>query len=240
MTAVGVSNVSGSVFGVSAFQPIQDRSSFQSTLFNRLETELTLSQPEFFPDLDLDQVVASITARRDEYELQRFFHALLRDPEIIKYRQGVFQRLRKSESARFGARVLGKDAHGARPCRAFGEALLQIPKRRMVLAGHPCLTTISFTLRANCGLLTKACEDPNPACYHDLLPDTRGQPVTFRILVSQSLWQPEEPSLSFGCAQRPSQVLSCSSRVCQFCIDGGVTCLGHQKSDSETTSQLGV
>jgi DNA mismatch repair protein MutS len=75
------------------FQASQDCSAFESILFDRLHVELSPAPPEFFPDLNLDQVVASITARRDEYELQPFFYTLLLSTEIIQYRQEVFHLL---------------------------------------------------------------------------------------------------------------------------------------------------
>src|SRR5581483_6965596 len=75
------------------FQETEDHSAFQSILFNCLQIELSPAAPEFFPDLNLDQVVASITARRDEYELQPFFHTLLPNPGIVQYRQEVFRDL---------------------------------------------------------------------------------------------------------------------------------------------------
>lgn len=74
-------------------QAIEDHSEFQSILFDCLQVELSSVPPEFFPDLNLDQVVAAITARRDEYELQALFQTLLPNPEIIRYRQGVFRDL---------------------------------------------------------------------------------------------------------------------------------------------------
>jgi len=49
--------------------------------------------PEFFSDLNLDQIVESITAGRDEYNLKPFFHTPLRRVESINYRYDVFRDL---------------------------------------------------------------------------------------------------------------------------------------------------
>ena len=49
--------------------------------------------PDFFGDLNLDQVVASVTATRDDYHLQPFFHAPLREVEAIIHRHEAYRDL---------------------------------------------------------------------------------------------------------------------------------------------------
>ena len=49
--------------------------------------------PDFFVNLNLDQVVAAIAARRDEYNLQPFFHTPPAGQETVHYRHEVMQDL---------------------------------------------------------------------------------------------------------------------------------------------------
>lgn len=67
---------------------------FQSILFDKdtFPKEKT-EQPEFFPDLNLDQLIEAITARKRDYNLKPFFHCPLRDAETIAYRQAVMRDL---------------------------------------------------------------------------------------------------------------------------------------------------
>jgi len=66
---------------------------FESILFKRLEDGInkdTEDQPDFFPDLNLDQVVKAITAsRQEEYNIKPFFHIPLHDIDAITYRQEI-------------------------------------------------------------------------------------------------------------------------------------------------------
>lgn len=55
------------------------------------------AQPEFFPDLRLDQVVAAVTSGRDEYNLKPFFHAPLDSTAAVAYRHAVFRDLRDAK-----------------------------------------------------------------------------------------------------------------------------------------------
>lgn len=66
---------------------------FSSILFDgsNIGTDIdNQREPEFFGDLNLDQIVASITAGRDEYNLKPFFYTLLGNVDMIRYRQGIF------------------------------------------------------------------------------------------------------------------------------------------------------
>jgi DNA mismatch repair protein MutS len=75
-------------------------SHFQSVLFEKpseggdVESR---AQPDFFVDLNLDQVVASMTAGREEYELEPFFHAPLHDVAAVRYRHEVLRDLEKPD-----------------------------------------------------------------------------------------------------------------------------------------------
>jgi DNA mismatch repair ATPase MutS len=67
---------------------------FRSILFDEAETFTDLDarqMPEFYLDLNLDQVVESITARREEYNLKPFFYTPLSHIETINYRQEILR-----------------------------------------------------------------------------------------------------------------------------------------------------
>jgi DNA mismatch repair protein MutS len=70
--------------------------SFYSILFATPEDRVgddALEAPAFFADLNCDQVVAAITAGKDEYNLKPFFHACLHRADAIAYRHEVMQDL---------------------------------------------------------------------------------------------------------------------------------------------------
>lgn len=77
--------------------------------------------PEFFTDLNLDQIVASVTAGCDEYNLKPFFYTPLSRVETINYRHEVFRDLDNSE-------LLGHIGSFAEKLRAMRAHLLQADK----------------------------------------------------------------------------------------------------------------
>lgn len=54
-------------------------------------------QPACFVDLNLDQVIAAIVAKRDEKVLRPIFYSTYRNAEIIRYRQDIFADLERPE-----------------------------------------------------------------------------------------------------------------------------------------------
>src|SRR6266545_6071226 len=54
-----------------------------------------LEEPDFFADLNLDQVLESMTAGRKQYELKPFFYAPLHDAAAVRYRHEVLRDLEK-------------------------------------------------------------------------------------------------------------------------------------------------
>jgi len=62
---------------------------FHSILFAGGGDDRT-GEPDFFADLRLDQVVASLTAGREEYDLAGYFYLPLHEVEAVHYRHHVF------------------------------------------------------------------------------------------------------------------------------------------------------
>jgi len=79
--------------------------------------------PEFFTDLNLDQVVASFTAGREEYNLKPFFHTPLSRVEAIHYRHDILRDLENQE-------LFGHIKSFAQKMRAMRGHLAQADKLR--------------------------------------------------------------------------------------------------------------
>jgi DNA mismatch repair ATPase MutS len=65
---------------------------FCSILFDKNKDIIkkeTLKEPDFFIDLNLDQIINTITEDYEEYGLKPFFYNILDDIDLIKYRQEV-------------------------------------------------------------------------------------------------------------------------------------------------------
>jgi DNA mismatch repair protein MutS len=70
--------------------------SFHSILFERTEdgtNKETSEAPDFFVDLNLDQIIEAVTAGKQEYNLTPFFYTSLTDIDAIRYRHEVMQDL---------------------------------------------------------------------------------------------------------------------------------------------------
>lgn len=69
---------------------------FRSILFESIEDSLireTLEAPVFFVDLNLDQIIDTITFTKQEYNLKPFFYTSLNDANAIEYRHEILRDL---------------------------------------------------------------------------------------------------------------------------------------------------
>jgi len=69
---------------------------FHSILFEKNQNDIkkeTLEQPDFFVDLNLDQIIDAITTSKQEYNLTPFFYTPLRDVDTIQYRHEIMRDL---------------------------------------------------------------------------------------------------------------------------------------------------
>ncbi len=81
------------------------------------------TQPESFADLHLDQVLAAILAGREEYGLEAYFYAPLRDVDAVRYRQEVVNDL-EQEAALAAVQVFAERMRESRVCLALATKLL--------------------------------------------------------------------------------------------------------------------
>ncbi|HML37172.1 MAG TPA: DNA mismatch repair protein MutS [Bacillota bacterium] len=70
---------------------------FQSILFSNAGTRISGEEPDYFHDLNLDQVVGAIVEGKQEYDLKPFYHTPLRSAEEVTYRQEVMKDAEKPE-----------------------------------------------------------------------------------------------------------------------------------------------
>ena len=78
--------------------PEASEAPFQSVLFEQPARGAGvdgLQEPDFFADLNLDQVLESMTAGRKQYDLKPFFYAPLHDVATVRYRHEVLRDLEK-------------------------------------------------------------------------------------------------------------------------------------------------
>jgi hypothetical protein len=97
-----------------------------SLLFDRPEDRAGVEEreePPFFTDLNLDQVLASMTVGREEYNLVPFFYAPLSDAASVKYRQEILRDLEKdavlAEISEFAQRMQEMRKHLALAAKLY-------------------------------------------------------------------------------------------------------------------------
>ena len=109
---------------------------FESILFETLEDRAgthTHAMPEFFVDLNLDQIVEAVVKGKEEYDLRPFFWSPLKRVGAIEYRYEVMQELEGQDPARIVG-VLAQQMHTMRGYLARADRLYYpIQKQRWFL-----------------------------------------------------------------------------------------------------------
>jgi len=97
---------------------------FQSILFQRTEeiiSNATLREPDCFIDLNLDQIIGSVTAGKEEYNLKPFFYYPLKDTGSILFRQEIMQDLEQES-------IMGRISEFAAKMKEIRKLLSRIAK----------------------------------------------------------------------------------------------------------------
>jgi DNA mismatch repair protein MutS len=100
--------------------------SFQSILYERLEESIKgqgPAVPDFFVDLNLNQIVDAIIAGREEYGLRPFFLAPLTSVDAIKYRHEIMQEL-EDASLHDAIQSFAQMMREMRQCRGRSDRIL--------------------------------------------------------------------------------------------------------------------
>jgi len=127
----------------------EEAPAFESILFAKpgdCINQETTETPDFFRDLNLDQIVEGITLGKAGYDLKRFFYTPLRDIDAIAYRYEVFHDLEAAgllESVRSFAAKMGEMREHL---TTAGKVYYNYQKRRYFLdaLGTYCEAVVSF------------------------------------------------------------------------------------------------
>jgi DNA mismatch repair protein MutS len=92
------------------------------------------SEPDYFADLNLDQLVSSVVAGRDEYNLRPLFYLRLTSAADVSYRQGVFRDLERQD-LRDIVLSFARQMRDMRTCLAqAGKVHYQLQRERLFLS----------------------------------------------------------------------------------------------------------
>ena len=100
-----------------------ETATFSSILYDAWEADEqreSREAPQFFPDLNLDQIVDTITSGRNEYALKPFFYLPLSNVETIRYRQDICRDLENPDLLRL-IRSFAEDMRNMRAHLALSE-----------------------------------------------------------------------------------------------------------------------
>ena len=84
--------------------------------------EESAATPAFFGDLNLDQIVAKVTAGKEEYRLEPFFYCALQDPNAVAFRQAIMRDL-EDTAVLEALRSFAEQMRSMRKCLALAEKL---------------------------------------------------------------------------------------------------------------------
>jgi len=77
----------------------ENSDAFCSILFDNRRDQFFLTEmmPDFFINLNLDQIINAVIAGKEEYDLKSFFYTPVHDTDLIKYRQDIFNDLERGQ-----------------------------------------------------------------------------------------------------------------------------------------------